>query len=355
MFKDFYVIPIPEVEEDDEIVEDDNTILNIGSIVEVNTPKYVSLEAKIIDYENKDRRYLVEFTFDNSTAYVNTNEVKLKSSADIEAPKTPTETVVSLNVNDYRTPKMRNRAVEILLDQKSETYQFSPEEKSFIATYSGNYDEFKKGGTAILLPAYAPTEFYCPDILVKKLWALAYDNGFKDNQNVLEPSAGKGNFLRYAPGNASHVTAIEVGKYGARITRILYPKARVLNQKFEGIFIIDSESVKGDVSKYQFRNFDLVIGCPPMGDFVGKERGMGEMSYTKAKTYAEYFITRSLDLLRPDGLLIFVELVEKGKDSFMSSTNVICKKMIVEKISYFNAIQIPDPEKPFEIIIMKKK
>ena len=355
LFKDFYVIPIPEVEEDDEIVEDDNTILNIGSIVEVNTPKYVSLEAKIIDYENKDRRYLVEFTFDNSTAYVNTNEVKLKSSADIEAPKTPTETVVSLNVNDYRTPKMRNRAVEILLDQKSETYQFSPEEKSFIATYSGNYDEFKKGGTAILLPAYAPTEFYCPDILVKKLWALAYDNGFKDNQNVLEPSAGKGNFLRYAPGNASHVTAIEVGKYGARITRILYPKARVLNQKFEGIFIIDSESVKGDVSKYQFRNFDLVIGCPPMGDFVGKERGMGEMSYTKAKTYAEYFITRSLDLLRPDGLLIFVELVEKGKDSFMSSTNVICKKMIVEKISYFNAIQIPDPEKPFEIIIMKKK
>ena len=53
--------------------------------------------------------------------------------------------------------------------------------------------------------------------------------------------------------------------------------------------------------------YDLVIGNPPYGKYGGKYDGMGEGKiHKKLMTLLIIFISRGLDLLRPNGLLIYV-------------------------------------------------
>ena len=118
----------------------------------------------------------------------------------------------------------------------------------------------------------------------------------------MEPSAGIGVFLRMAPITAKG-TAYEISKYSATICQLLYPHVNVVNAAFETIFF---EGMKHLRDKPKIGGFDLVVGNPPYGKFTGKYAGMGEKKYTKVKEYDQYFITRSLDLLNPDGLLVFI-------------------------------------------------
>ena len=98
----------------------------------------------------------------------------------------------------------------------------------------------------------------------------------------------------------ANVVGYEINPKSARIAKILYPNANIFVEPFETNFINRNSSIRGAVTPM----YDLVIGNPPYGKFEGRYAGMGEKDYTKAKNYVEYFLRRSVDMLKPEGLLI---------------------------------------------------
>jgi type I restriction-modification system DNA methylase subunit len=176
----------------------------------------------------------------------------------------------------------------------------------------------------------------------------------------METSAGIGNFIKYAPKDVK-VVCNEINKYSAKILQILYPHAVVYNKYFEQNFITkDNKSMKNKIDDLD--KYSLIIGNPPYGKFTGKYVGMGEDTFTKASNFCEYFITRSLDLLMQDGLLIYIVGAEQftGGTLFLDSKLSKVKEIIFDKAQLIDAYRLP--VKIFErtgvsteILIFRKK
>lgn len=123
----------------------------------------------------------------------------------------------------------------------------------------------------------------------------------QDEIFVLEPSVGTGNFLYAAKdlGIKANITAFEINETTAKIAKILHPEANIHLRSFETEFI-DDRGQKKDFSQ----NYDLIIGNPPYGDHRGYYKGLGEEP--KLSKYEDYFVKRSLDVLKHDGILAMV-------------------------------------------------
>jgi superfamily II DNA or RNA helicase len=161
--------------------------------------------------------------------------------------------------------------------------------------------QFKSGGTAkegrgIL------DEYYTDSRIVDAVRNLIKDR-FKSRQeiSILEPSVGTGNFLHAAKdlGIKTSITAFEINETTARIAKILHPEADIHLRSFETEFIDEKGGKKGFSEKY-----DLVIGNPPYGEHRGLYKGLGEEP--KISKYEDYFVKRSLDSLKPGGILAMV-------------------------------------------------
>jgi hypothetical protein len=192
----------------------------------------------------------------------------------------------------------QNQAIEALIDSSDrDKVEYSKADKELLQRYSGSGGLIKHGaeGRGILY------EYYTSDIVIKKMWDLAYHYGYHGGK-VLEPSVGTGNFLKYAPLGAE-VVGFETNHYAARIAQILYPHAEIHEKPFETNFFAGNVHLKDN---FHNTRYSLVIGNPPYGDFSGKYAGMGEKKFTGASQYEQYFTLRGLDLLEKDGLLVFI-------------------------------------------------
>lgn len=165
----------------------------------------------------------------------------------------------------------------------------------------GICSQFKSGGTAkegrgIL------DEYYTDSRIVDAVRNLIKDR-FKNRQqiSVLEPSVGTGNFLYAAKqvGIKTNITAFEINETTAKIAKILHPEADIHFRSFETEFIDEKGGKKEFSEKY-----DLVIGNPPYGEHRGLYKGLGEEP--KISKYEDYFVKRSLDSLKPGGILAMV-------------------------------------------------
>jgi len=248
----------------------------------------------------------------------------------------------SVKSEPQKSDYQKNKEIEQLIDQKGDNpnnYLFS--EKQYLREYSGyggiDVEEFG----SIEEAKKAMTEFYTPDAIIRKMWALAYKYGFKDGQSVLEPSVGTGEFLKYVP-TQSMATGYEINKYSYTICKILYPQFNFYLQPFENVFIKNRDTVKNKLS--DIPKYNLVIGNPPYGDVSGLGMGMGEKQYTNAKNWIEYFILRGLDLTLPNGLLIYIIGVEvaNGGVPFLQQGNTKAKQMIAEKAELLDAYRLPN-------------
>ena len=161
--------------------------------------------------------------------------------------------------------------------------------------------QFKSGGTAkegrgIL------DEYYTDSRLVDAVRNLIKDQFNTQKEiEVLEPSVGTGNFL-YAVkdlGIKSNITAFEINETTAKIAKILHPESNIHLRSFETEFIDEKGNKKEFSEKYH-----LVIGNPPYGDHRGLYKGLGEEP--KLSKYEDYFVKRSIDSLKQDGVLAMV-------------------------------------------------
>jgi hypothetical protein len=261
--------------------------------------------------------------------------------------------------HNYSNQYELNKAIEELLDQKGEaSTNYTSDEKNFIRKYSG-YGGLDKYGTTGKGGLF---EYYTPKMIIEKMWALAYKFGY-NNGSVLEPSVATGEFLQFAK-EGTRIVGYEINKYSAMICKILYPLANIILQPFEQLFIRNNWTMKDNIDSLE--KFDLVIGNPPYGDFsIVASRymtGMGEKDHTKAKNYVEYFIRRGMDLLKKDGLLIFIvgAQLKNGGTLFLDSGPSPVKEYLNEQCDFLDAYRLPDSvfERTgvtSEIIVLKKK
>ncbi|REC66424.1 restriction endonuclease subunit R, partial [Epilithonimonas hispanica] len=164
--------------------------------------------------------------------------------------------------------------------------------------------QFRSGGTAkegrgIL------DEYYTQDKIVDAVHNLIKDH-FKTQKeiSVLEPSVGTGNFIyaTHALSVNSKITGFEINETTAKIAKILHPEVEINLRSFETEFIDDRGNRKD--SKDFSEKYDLVIGNPPYGEHRGFYKGLGEEP--KISKYEDYFVKRSLDSLKPNGVLAMV-------------------------------------------------
>ena len=266
--------------------------------------------------------------------------------------------------HNYKNQYELNNAIESFLDAKgTSSTNYSSDERNFIRKYSGYGGLDRKGqekakGHNVKGESF---EFYTPKEIIEKMWALAYKFGY-DNGPMLEPSIGTGEFLQFAPAN-TRMVGYEINPYSAKICKILYPLADIKIAPFEQVFIKNNFTVKDKTDHLE--KFDLVIGNPPYGDFSIVESrymsGMGEKDFTKARNYVEYFIRRSLDLLNPGGLLIFIvgAQLKNGGNMFLDSGTTPVKEWLAEHCTLETAYRLPDSvfertSVTADIIVLKK-
>lgn len=250
------------------------------------------------------------------------------------------QTLVDLpqNIEKQSETKMKkqsqydlNKEIENFIDEKDKNGSyFNEEEKNYIRQYTGSGGLLKEGavGRGVLY------EYYTPEIVVKKMWDMAYHYGY-DGGSILEPSVGTGNFLKYVP-KGTTAFGYETNHYSARIAQILYPNANIQEKAFETLFFTGNIHLK---DKFENPGYSLVIGNPPYGEFTGKYAGMGEKQHTGATEYDQYFILRGLDLLKNNGLLVYLI-----PSSFMSNNAKFnkVKEKIAAKADLVDCYRLPN-------------
>lgn len=208
--------------------------------------------------------------------------------------------------------KIREKCREILAKPDSE---ITAEDKEILKNYegAGGLHEGDQSDAAVL------SEFYTPRDVIKKVWEIVDKYNPNKNKKVIEPSSGTG---RFAENRDENFTLCELDETSARIAHLLHPDADVKQGAFQKLFVKNNSVQK----EYKGEKYDVAVGNPPYGDYTGMYKGMGEGKiHTR---YEEYFIDRTLDTLKDDGIMAFV--VPSG---FLRGKNSKAKEAIAKKVN----------------------
>ena len=165
------------------------------------------------------------------------------------------------------------------------------------------------------------TAFYTPPVVISAIYKVMEQMKFKEG-NILEPSCGIGNFIGMLPQSMqnSRVYGVEIDKISAGIAQQLYQRSSIAGQPFEQAEIPDSF-------------FDAVVGNVPFGDF-----SVADKRYDKNHFLIhDYFFAKSLDKLRPGGVMALV--TSKGT---MDKENPAVRKYIAHRAELLGAIRLPN-------------
>ena len=232
-------------------------------------------------------------------------------------------------------------AIKVLKDCQSENRFATPDEQKILSRYVGwggipeAFDE--RAGALhteyamlknILTPEeYASarestlTAFYTPPEVINAIYKAMEQMGFREG-NLLEPSCGIGNFIGMLPRSMENAKAygVELDNVSAGIAQQLYKKSSIAAQGFEEVNVPDSF-------------FDGVIGNVPFGDFKVSDKRYDKYNFL----IHDYFFAKSLDKLRPGGVMALV--TSKGT---MDKENSNVRKYIAQRAELLGAIRLPN-------------
>lgn len=217
-----------------------------------------------------------------------------------------------------------NAAIEIV--RKVQTGELSiddmtPEQKILLSTYSGSGG----GLTTAEGTRGSSYEYYTPKPVAQGMWDLLKEMGFNGGR-VLDPCAGTGIFSATAPQNAL-MESIELDKTSGTINRILFndDNHKVTISPFEAVATATEDEI-----------VDAVITNVPFGDNRGGNQ-FKDIRYQN-ENLESYFILRSLDKLRPNGLAVFM-----SGTSIMSGTRYRkIRQQISLKAEFMGAYRLPN-------------
>ena len=232
-------------------------------------------------------------------------------------------------------------AIKVLKDCQSENRFATPDEQKILSRYVGwggipeAFDE--RAGAwhteyAMLKNILTPEEyasarestltaFYTPPEVINAIYKAMEQMGFREG-NLLEPSCGIGNFIGMLPRSMENakVYGVELDNISAGIAQQLYQKSSIAAQGFEEVNVPDSF-------------FDGVIGNVPFGDFKVSDKRYDKYNFL----IHDYFFAKSLDKLRPGGVMALV--TSKGT---MDKENSNVRKYIAQRAELLGAIRLPN-------------
>ena len=253
----------------------------------------------------------------------------------------------NLKENEVETVGKKERfrrnimAIQLLKKCQEENRFATPEEQIILSKYvgwGGLSEAFDENNSAwateylelssVLTPEeYASarestlTAFYTPPVVITAIYKAMEQMGFKEG-NLLEPSCGIGNFIGMLPDTMqdSKIYGVELDTISAGIAQQLYQKTTIAAQGFEETNLPDSF-------------FDGVVGNVPFGDFK-----VSDKRYDKHKFLIhDYFFAKSLDKLRPGGVMALV--TSKGT---MDKETLAVRKYIAQRAELLGAIRLPN-------------
>ncbi|MEE8309079.1 MAG: class I SAM-dependent methyltransferase [Hyphomicrobium sp.] len=157
--------------------------------------------------------------------------------------------------------------------------------------------------------------------VVNTMWEAVRRMGFEGGK-VFEPGMGVGNFAGLMPADiAVHTdySGLELDHTTARIARLLYPKWGVRQDDFTR-------------SPLPEDTFDVVIGNPPFADVAIKS----DPKYPQGFLLHDYFFAKSLDSVRPGGILAFI-----SSAGTMNKHDTRARQYFADRADLVGAIRLP--------------
>lgn len=246
-----------------------------------------------------------------------------------------------------RVQKARDniRAIELMREIEAEGRPATRAEQEQLARYVGwgglkgafpdSQGKFEKGLEKVgerLRELLTDTEYatarrslqyahYTAENVARAMWEAAERLGF-DGGKVFEPGMGVGNFAGLMPPDVAvraDYNGLELDHTTARIARLLYPRWGVRQDDF----------TRAPLPK---DTFDLVIGNPPFADIPIKS----DPAYPQGFLLHDYFFAKSLDGVRPGGLLIFI-----SSAGTMNKMDASAREYLADSADLVGAIRLP--------------
>ena len=237
--------------------------------------------------------------------------------------------------------KANMEAIRLLKELEQDQRLATPEEQEVLSRYvgwGGIPQAFEERNSAwaeeytqlkgVLTPeeysaARASTlnAFYTSPTVIKAMYEALGNMGLKQG-NILEPSCGVGNFMGLLPENmsAANMYGVELDPVSGQIAKQLYQKNRIAVQGFEETSYPDSF-------------FDCVIGNVPFGAYQVSDRKYDRYHFM----IHDYFIAKSLDLVRPGGVVAVVT-----SSGTMDKQNPEVRQYFANRADLLGAIRLPN-------------
>ncbi|EOS38956.1 hypothetical protein C808_02273 [Lachnospiraceae bacterium M18-1] len=242
-------------------------------------------------------------------------------------------------------PKQKFRAnmdaVLLLKELEAENRLATPEEQETLSRFVGwggipaAFDEKNEAWAAEyaeLRQALTPEEyrearastlnaFYTSPTVIKAMYEALGNMGLQQG-NVLEPSCGIGNFMGLLPDTMDGLKmyGVELDGISGKIAKQLYQKNHISVQGFE-------------TAEYPDSFFDCVIGNVPFGAYKVADRKYDRYNFM----IHDYFIAKSLDLVRPGGVVAVVT-----SSGTMDKQNPNVRQYIANRADLLGAVRLPN-------------
>lgn len=283
-------------------------------------------------------------------------------SKPVDSPLPSSDFHYETSEEEYRTKGERVaenlKAIKLLKDIQSENRSASVEEQAILAHYSGwggisevfedsntNYTSVVKALTGREYKAAREsclTAYYTPLPIIESIYKMLADAGFKGGR-VLEPSCGTGRFFGMMPRDMyenSTIYGVEIDDISARISKVLYPKAKIMKKGFE----------KAELFKDYY---DLVITNVPFGAYKVNDPAYNSMNLD----IHDYFICKSVDMAREGGFVVVLT-----EQNTLDRKPTKAREYINERAELIGAVRLPNgvfgdthTKVVTDLIIFKKK
>lgn len=261
-------------------------------------------------------------------------------------PEVPLEDRINYKITNNNigvgTPKERFRnninAIRVLKTCEQENRYAIKEEQEILSNYVGwgglsnafdpdkwsnEYDELK---SLLTEEEYRQakestlTAFYTPPIVIKAMFKALNNMGLEKG-NILEPGCGIGNFIGLLPNNDKlKIYGVEKDIISGNIARQLYQKSSIAVKGFEEV-------------NYSNSFFDVAIGNVPFANIQLNDKKYNFKNFL----IHDYFFAKSIDKIRPGGILAFIT-----SQGFMDRKNEDARKYIASRADLIGAIRLPN-------------
>lgn len=184
------------------------------------------------------------------------------------------------------------------------------------------------------------TSFYTPPSLVKAIWGAVRKMGFEGGK-ILDPAVGSGFFIGHSgdDGQRFKFHGTDIDPVASRIASALYPQAKIQNKRFEKFSAPDE-------------SFDLAVTNVPFDTFTVNDPRYSK-KYSGLRIH-DYFFVRSLDLVRPGGLVAFITSY-----GTMDKQDTSIRESLAEQANLVTAFRFPTSTFPgtaagADLIILQK-